>query len=178
MSDATAAKLREMRDSVPDQSDALANSITQVEDQITELSEQALAIETEITTPDEATAVIILETIILPDKGGDHVSYGGTFGSINWDPKGNLTDWQIQNILNAPIYVYNPGDYPDLDVLVSDYAFGNDYLTRPLIDSELASEASYGIYPTIVNLNLGKTYLTNNKTKVDASESVFSGYID
>ena len=52
----TNAKLRQMRDIVPDQSDALATSIQQVQDQITELSEQALAIETEITTPDEATA--------------------------------------------------------------------------------------------------------------------------
>jgi len=178
MSDETAAKLRQMRDIAPEQSDALANSIVQLEDQIDELSEQALAIETEITTPDEATAVIILETIILPAKGGDHVSYGATFGDISWSPKGNLTDWEIQDIFNVPIYIYNAGDYPDLDDLVDDYAFGNDYLTRPLVSSGLGSEASYGIYPTIVNLNLGKTYLTNNKTKVDASVSVFSGYID
>ena len=189
MSDETAAKLRQMRDIVPEQSDALANSIVQVEEQIAELSEQALAIETEITTPDEATAVIILETIILPDKGGDYVSYGGTFGIIQWSAAGNLTDWEIiKNItpvpppilpaVPTPIYTYTPGDYPDLDALVSDYAFGNDYLTRPLYASGLGSEASYGIYPTIVNLNTGKSYLTNNKTKVDASESVFSGYID
>ncbi len=177
MSAETNAKLRQMRDIVPDQSDAFANSIQQVQDQIDDLSEQALAIETEITTPDEATAVIIIETIILIDKAGDHVSYGATFGDISWDPKGNLTDWEIQDILDVPIYTYNSGDYPELDDLVNDYAFGNDYLTRPLYDSGLGSEASYGIYPSIVNLNLGKEYLTNNKTKVDASEGVFSGYI-
>jgi len=187
----TNAKLRQMRDIVPDQSDALATSIQQVQDQITELSEQALAIETEITTPDEATAVIIIETIILPTfPVGSYVVYGAGFGAIQWDPKGNISAWSIwRNIIPVPppilpavptlLYTYvNNGTYPDLDALVDDYAFGNDYLTRPLYDSGLGSEASYGIYPTIVNLNLGKTYLTNNKTKIDASESVFSGYID
>lgn len=193
MSDITNAKLREMRDAVPDQSDALANSITQIEDQITELSEQALAIETEITTPDEATAVIIIETIILPTfPVGSYVVYGAAFGTIAWSPKGNISSWSIWKDIITPgippapptitptlLYTYvNNGTYPDIDALVDDYDFGNDYLTRPLYASGLASEASYGIYPTIVNLNLGKTYLTNNKIKVDASESVFSGYID
>jgi hypothetical protein len=180
MSDTTAAKLREMRDLVPEESDALASSIEQVQDQITELSEQALAIETEIMYPDTSAAITIIETIILPDKGGDYVSYGSNFGAINWDPAGNLTDWDImQVILLVPtiIYSYNRGDYPALDDLVDDYAFGNDYLTRPLYDSGLGSEASYGIYPTITNLELGEEYLTNNKTKIDNSESVFDRYI-
>lgn len=199
MSDATAAKLRQMRDAVPEQSDALANSIVQVEDQIAELSEEALAIETEITSPDEIDAIDIIENTILPDKTGNtdstseiiiyFVTYGGTFGKIQWTPAGNLTDWAIRKsvtpipppilpTVTTIVYIYTPGDYPDLDALVSDYAFGNDYLTRPLYASGLGSEASYGIYPTIVNLNTGKSYLTNNKSKVDASESVFSGYID
>jgi hypothetical protein len=190
MSAETEAKLRQMRDAVPDESDALANSITQVNEQIAELTEQALALETEITTPDEATAVIIIETIILPTfPVGSYVVYGAGFGAISWSPKGNLSAWSIWiNILPIPppilppvptlIYTYvNNGTYPDIDALVDDYAFTNDYLTKPLYNSG-SPDASYGIYPTIVNLNLGKTYLTNNKTKIDASESVLSGYID
>jgi len=188
MSAETEAKLRLMRDSVPDESDALANSITQVEDQITELTEQATALETEITTPNEATAVIIIEGIILADKGGDYISYGASFGTIAWSPKGNLTDWSVIKLITpvpppvlppvpTVIYTYTPGDYPDLDTLVDDYAFANDYLTRPLYDSGEASEASYGIYPTITNLTLGKTYLENNKDKIDASEAVLGRYI-
>lgn len=191
MGAATNAKLRQMRDAVPDQSDAIATSIAQIEDQIIELSEQAVAMETEITTPDEAAAVIIIETIILPTfPSGSYVVYGTGFGTIDWDPKGNISAWSIwKNITPVPPpilppvptlqYVYvNNGTYPDIDALVDDYAFGNDYLTRPLYDSGLGSEASYGIYPTIANLELGKEYLTNNKIKVDASDSVFSGYID
>jgi len=191
MSDATEAKLRQMRDAVPEQSGALANSIVQVQEQITELAEEAAALETEITTPNETTAVIIIETIILPTfPPTSYVVYGSTFGTINWDPKGNISSWSIWiNIIPVPppilpavptlLYAYvNNGTYPDIDALVDDYAFANDYLTRPLYDSGLSSEASYGIYPTIANLQVGKQYLENNKTKIDASESVLSGYID
>jgi len=180
MSDETAAKLRQMRDAVDDQVDALANSIVQVEEQIVELAEQADALETEITTPDEASAVDLLENTILIDKGGDYVEYGPTFGLISWSPKGNLTDWAIKIDTTAgpvTIYIYTSGDYPDLDQWVSDYAFGNDYLTRPLVSSGLGTEASYGIYPSIASLNTGKEYLDNNKDKVEASEDVFNRYI-
>jgi hypothetical protein len=149
--------------------------------------------------PDEVQATLIIENQVLPDHSGStdstseiilyFVRYGGSYGIINWDPRGNLTDWDIvKSVTPLPplppipilivVYSYTPGDYPVLDGLVTDYAFGNDYLTRPLYDSGLPSEASYGIYPTIVNLQVGKSYLTNNKTKVDASIGVFSGYID
>ena len=192
MSDETAAKLRLMRDSVDDQVDALSNSIAQVEDQITELTNEATSIETEITTPNANSAIDLLENTILIDKGGDYIEYGSTFGTISWDPKGNLTDWEVIQLVEqpqppfpappvppipTPIYTYTPGDYPDLDEWVSDYAFANDYLTRPLIDSGLGSEASYGIYPTIANMNTGKEYLDNNKDKVQDSKDVFSRYI-
>ena len=195
MSAETEAKLRQMRDAVPEQSDALANSIVQVDEQIAELTSQAIALETEITTPDEATAVIIIQTIILPTFPVDsYVVYGTGFGAISWSPKGNISAWSIWKdlppvpppippIVPIPVptllYTYvNNGTYPDIDALVDDYAFTNDYLTRPLYGSGLGSEASYGIYPTIYNLNIGRTYLVNNKAKIDASESVLSGYID
>jgi len=189
MSAETEAKLRLMRDSVPEQSDALANSISQVEEQISELTDQANALETEITTPNESTAIIYIETIILPLYPiGSYVVYGSEFGDIQWDPAGNISDWSIWLDVIPPLpappipvptlqYTYTPGDYPDLDVLVDDYAFANDYLTRPLYDSGLGSEASYGIYPTISNLETGKEYLENNKTKIDNSEAVLSRYI-
>ncbi len=191
MSDETAAKLREMRDSVQDQVDALSNSISQIEDQIQELTDEATAIETEVTDFTKDSVIDLLENTILIDKGGDYVSYGSTFGLIQWTPAGNLTDWAIIKNIVTPnplpppptittptvIYTYTPGDYPDLDQWVADYAFGNDYLTRPLYDSGLAEEASYGIYPTIANLGTGLEYVENNKDKVEDSESVFTRYI-
>jgi len=185
----TADKLRQMRDIAPEQTDAIANSISQINDQIAELTSQANAIQGEVTSPTEAAAIDLLENTILIDKGGDDVVYGPTFGDINWDPKGNLTDWEIVTIVTpvpppilppviTVIYTYTPGDYPDLDQWVADYAFGNDYLTRPLYDSGLGNEASYGIYPTISSLNLGKGYQQQNKNKVEDSVDVFTRYID
>ena len=61
---------------------------------------------------------------------------------------------------------------------MSDYAFGNDYLTRPTYNSGLANEASYGIYPTIANLNVGRGYQVQNQAKVEGSIDVFTRYID
>ncbi|MHA1816199.1 MAG: hypothetical protein ACTSX1_09355 [Candidatus Heimdallarchaeaceae archaeon] len=199
MSVETEAKLRQMRDAVPEQSDALANSIVQVQEQIADLTAEATSLQSEITTPNELAAIDIIENTILPDKTGNtdstseiiiyYVSYGSTFGTINWSPAGNLTDWRIRRSVTpipppvlpsviVTVYTYTPGDYPDLDILVNDYAFTNDYLTRPLYASGLGSEASYGIYPTISNLQTGKQYLDNNKAKIDSSESVLSRYID
>lgn len=191
MSD-TSAKLREMRDAVDDQVDALANSIGQVEDQITELTDQANAIENEVTDFTKDSAVDLLENTILIDKAGDYIDYGPTFGDISWSPRGNITDWEVIQLVEqsqppppAPpvppvptvVYTYTPGDYPDLDQWVDDYAFGNDYLTRPLYASGLSEEASYGIYPTIDNLDTGKEYLENNKDKIEDSKDVFTRYI-
>ena len=136
--------------------------------------------EDEITSATEASAIDLLENTILIDKGGDYVEYGSTFGTISWSPKGNLTDWFIKIDTTAgpvTIYIYTSGDYPELDQWVSDYAFTNDYLTRPLYASGLGSEASYGTYPTISNLNTGLEYVENNKDKVEDSKDVFTRYI-
>ena len=190
MSDLTAAKLREMRDAVDDQVNAMSNSIAQVEDQVAELASEADAMETEVMDVAKQGAIDLLETTILADKAGDYIEYGSTFGTIDWSPKGNITDWEVIQLVEqssstsssaAPVpvvvYTYTQGDYPDLDQWVSDYSFCNDYLTRPLYASGLGSEASYGIYPTIANLGTGKEYLENNKDKIEDSQAVFTRYI-
>ena len=192
----TSDKLRQMRDIAPDQSDAIANSIEQINQQIVELTEEANAIQGEVTSPTEVSAIDLIENTIIAAVGGDYATYGSSFGQIQWLPtKGNLTDWEMWKILPLPIqppppappvpplpdivvYTYTPGDYPDLDQWVADYAFGNDYLTRPLYDSGLGNEASYGIYPTISSLGIGKGYQQQNKNKVDGSIDVFTRYID
>ena len=195
MSD-SASKLRQMRDIAPEQSDGIANSIAQIDGQIAELTDEANAIQDEVTSPNEVSARDLIENTIISDQGGDYATYGAAFGAIQWGPPtGNLTDFEIWEILPLPIhppfpappipplpdvlvYVYTPGDYPDLDQWVSDYAFGNDYLTRPTYNSGLANEASYGIYPTIANLNVGRGYQVQNQAKVEGSIDVFTRYID
>jgi len=166
-------KLRQMTTAVPDQVKAIGNSISQVEDQIDGIAEEISAITDGACTPAETDAIDIIENTILPDKSGDDVEYGATFGvsNINWDPAGNLTDWEIVDILDVPIYTYTPGDYPDLDTLVDDFAFNNDYLTRPLTEG-----ASYGLEPYKGGLESAQSILLENKNKVEASVAVLNKY--
>jgi len=163
-------KLRQMITAVPSQSEAIGTNINQIDDQVDEVTEEIDAITDGVCTPAEASAVDIIENTILVDKGGDNVDYGSDFGAINWDPRGNLTDWEI-TLLGVPVYTYNAGDYPDLDVLVTDFAFSVDYLTRPITDG-----ASYGLQPHKANLEYAQSLLQENKNKVDASPAIFDKY--
>lgn len=165
-------KLRQMITAVPDQIQAIGNSISQIESQVDEIAEEISAIIDGACTPAESTAIIIIENIILPDKVGDDVEYGATFGvvNINWSPAGNLTDWDIMKDSSA-IYSYTPGDYPDLDTLVDDFDFNNDYLTKPITDG-----ASYGLEPSKANLEYAQSILLENQNKIAASIDVLNKY--
>ncbi len=55
---------------------------------------------------------------------------------------------------------------PVITNLITDYAFGNDYLTRPLVPIG----ATYGLIASRNNLTVAKGILTNNKNKIDQSE--------
>jgi len=178
----TSDKLRQMRDLAPEQSDAIANSISQIEDQINELTEQADAIEAEIMDATLADLTSYLEITKLPDietlyGAPVELIYGPTFGSRKWGPpRGNISDWAIvDSTSKTTVYAYlGVGWDGDVTIteLITDYDFGNDYLYRPL-----TSGASYGLYPTIDNLDFGKGYLEENKDKIDDSIDVFSRYI-
>ena len=164
-------RLSIMQKAAPDQVGSIEGSISQVEGNIDALTKEKEAIQDGVCGTTETDAIDILENTILPDKGGDHVAYGSNFGQINWDPLGNLTDWEIQDALNVPIYTYVQGDYPDLDQWVEDFAFGNDYLTRPPITG-----ATYGIIPKIGSLTSAANILNENADKVGDSVAVFNRY--
>ena len=164
-------KLTSMAKAVPAQVEAIETSIASVEDSIDDLTKQKNAIENGVCGEAKSQAIDIIENTILPDKGGDHVSYGPTFGLINWNPPGNLTDWEIQDATNAPVYSYVSGDYPDLDELVDDYDFGNDYLTRPL-----TSGATYGLEDSIESLQNASDLLNENANKIADSQAIFEKY--
>jgi len=174
-------KLTSMIKETPEISAALENSIASVQTEITDLTQQKSAV-TSICNTTEADARDLLENTILIDKGGDYVAYGSTFGSIQFSPAGNLTDWAIIKLIipplpappipvPTPIYTYTPGDYPDLDQWTEDFTFSSDYITRPLTEG-----ATYGLTPNIDTLGAGKDILENNKDKVDDSVAVFSRY--
>jgi hypothetical protein len=174
-------KLASMLSAAPGLSAGVGSSISSVEDIISDLTEQSSAIQGSITDVAETQARDIIDNTILIDKGGDYITYGGTFGTIDYTT-GNITDWQViklvppvfPDLVPTPttIYTYTPGDYPDLDELVSDYAFGNNYLTRPL-----TSGATYGILPNIFSLGTAKSILEENKSILDQSVTIFAKYV-
>lgn len=187
-------KINEMYRKIPDQSDAAAANIGQVEDVREELAEQATAIEDAVLAVAEADLTVYLDTIKLAEIsalyppvplvwGPVYIVYGGDYGTINYN-NGNITDWEyLQDSLVVPIppapptppvvrYVYTPGDDPQIDTWVNDYAYGNDYLTKPL-----STSGTYGIYENINQLDTGLNVLNANKTALDGGEDVFSRYL-
>lgn len=118
--------------------------------------------------------------------GPVYIVYGVTYGTIDFDT-GNVEDWEFRqdNLLDDPgpppgppdpeyyvRYVYIPGDDAEIDKLVADFDFGNDYITRPL-----TSGASYGLNDNLTGLNSAKSLLTEDKNKISASKSIFEDYI-
>lgn len=163
-------KLREMVTVAPSQITDIGNSIGQIDDQVDEVIEEIVAITDGACTPGEASAISIIESLI-PEDG--YVTYGPTFGvsNINWSPAGNLTDWEIFDEFDVLYYTYTPEDYPDLDELVTDFAFNNDYLTRPLTDG-----ASYGLIPYRQSLEYAQSILYENQNKISNSITILSKY--
>lgn len=176
-------QLTSMIKKAPGQVEGLLENVDALTEEISALTEQRNAIQNGVCGQTKSNAVDLLENTILDEKGGDYVLYGPTFGIISYGdaaadpdpiPPGNLTDWAIVKeilLIPTPIYVYTPGDYEDLDQWVSDYSFGNDYITRPLTEG-----ASYGFNANISTLSTGKSILEANASKVNASMDVMSRY--
>ena len=177
-------KLAQMLKDAPDQSVAIEKSIVSVEGLIDELASEGAAMEGAMTDVAEAEAIVFITTTILPlYPVGAYIVYGSEFGIIQYTPAGNISDWGIwENIVPTPppilpavptlLYPYTPGDYPDLDKLVADYVFGNDYLTRPL-----DTGATYGIYPSKSAYEDAQSLLEENKATVDESITKFPDYV-
>ena len=174
-------KLLEMYRNIPGQSENYANNISELEDIRDDLIEQSAAVEDAVLAVAEAEAVTFITTTILPLYPGGYVLYGPNFGTIDYTT-GGITDWAIWENIPSPVppflpvptivYPYTPGDYPDLDQLVADYAYGNEYLTKPLDEN-----GTYGIYANISNSQTAIDLITANKNKIDGGEDVFSRYI-
>lgn len=172
--------LSQMIDNVESQSGNLASSISQVQDQIDDLTEQIDGVENGLCTVAETDLTSYLDGTKLTELeilyGGSlpyYVDYGANYGEIDYTT-GGITDWQIKDDDDVVVYEYEGTNWdsdPYIIKRVTDYAFGNDYLTRPL-----TSGASYGLYPAKANLEIAKALLQENKTKVEASETTFEDY--
>lgn len=167
--------LGNMQQDAPDQADAIQASIDQLDEQVDELNVQITGITDDLCGAAQSDLEDYLENTKLGELASydaDVVSYGGDFGSINYDT-GGVTDWRILDTTGNVIYSLNlnwDGD-ATIQKLVDDYAFGNDYLTRPL-----TSGASYGLIPSRDALLSAKSLLLENKTTVEDSINVFEDY--
>jgi len=174
--------LQDMIDDAPDQISALDVSIGQINDQITDLTTEINAVtndlcgvaETDLTAYLDGTKLTEIEILYGdPTSIPFSVDYGGDYGKIDY-VDGGITDFRI--IDNSGNIEYEVGvthwdNDPLIVKLTGDYAFGNDYLTRPL-----DSGATYGLIPTRTALNTAKGILNNNKSKIQSSILIFEDY--
>ncbi|MEE9571902.1 MAG: hypothetical protein V3W20_02510 [Candidatus Neomarinimicrobiota bacterium] len=170
---ASSDKLREMINNVEDQVEGIDSSITQIQAQIDDLQAQDDAIVDgilDIVAPDLET---YLNDVKLPGFPGGELIIGPTYNVIEYEAE--LTDWEIRDSTSLnPLYQYEGiGWDGDTDIIsfVTEWDFGNDYLTRPL-----TTGASYGIRPYKASLESAKSLLEDNKDKIEESETVFEGF--
>jgi len=194
MTTASVNKLTQMVRDAPDQSAGLSNPICSVTSEISDLSKQKAALTDGVCGTAEDELVDYLENVKLPeisiDSTAEHrVEYGPSFGTIHY-VTGNISDWAIQELVSITptpppilppvptwvnVYVYlGVGWDDDQDIItwINDFAFGNDYIERPL-----TSGATYGLTANISTLGSGRSILQTNKAKVDASVDTLSRYI-
>jgi hypothetical protein len=100
------------------------------------------------------------------------VEYGPGFGIIDYDT-GTVDNFSIVDVSNIIVYSIsvNWDDDPIIQKFIDDFAFGNDYLTRPL-----TSGATYGLIPSRDNLLTAKSILTANKNMIEESETAMEDY--
>lgn len=158
------------------------NSIAQVDEQIDATEEEIDGLEnglcgvaeTDMTDYLDNTKLAEIEALYGdPFNTPFSMSYGPNYGTIDYTT-GGITDFTILDVSGVVMYSYlgvNWDSDPDIIEWVDDYAFGNDYLTRPL-----TSGASYGLYDNLSGLNSAKSLLTQDKNKVSASKAIFERY--
>ena len=175
--------LQQMIDNIPSQVASITDSIAQIQIQIDDLDEQIDGIENGLCAVAESDLTTYLNGTKLTEiealYGGDFdppflVDYGANYGTINY-ASGGITDWEIIDSLSVLVYKYEGLNWDQdstIIKLITDYAFGNDYLTKPLSDS-----ATYGLKPYKSALTTAKNILGANKTKIENSESIFEDYV-
>jgi hypothetical protein len=173
-------ELQNMLDDAPDQVLAIGNSIGQIEDQIEDLQRQIDAVTDELCNFDATALIVYMNDVKIPELKQLYAAstatlvLGPTYNSFGYGT-GNITDWVVSDATAGTIYSYQGVNWDDdtsVTQFVVDYAFGNDYLTRPL-----TSGATYGLIPSRNNLTVALNILQNNQDKVEASIDVFERYV-
>jgi hypothetical protein len=182
-------KLTTMAQNAPELSANIGQSISTIDDALDELDSQRDAVQVGVCGTTKTLAIAYIDVMLGILRLVEPTAYfspGPGFGTIAWSdpgPIGNLSEWGFYKLIPNPIppflppfipfllYYYTPGIDPILDVLVDDYAFGNDQLTRPLTDG-----ATYGLIPNLDVLGTGRSILRENQDKLDAAPAVYNRY--
>lgn len=173
--------LREMVDDVEGQVENLEDQIAQITQRMEEIEGEISVVETTIMTKaaDElevyldSTKVLEIEQI----HGGDcNVVIGPHYNDIDNITSANLTDWQIvDSTTSATVYAYLGTGWdsdPIIIKYISDWDFGEDYLTHPLN----TFDGDYGLYANLAALASAVATLTATKNKMADSESILADY--
>jgi len=192
-------KLNQMHRNIPDVVDQMEENIINLEDIQEELTEQSVAIEDALCAVAESDLTTYLNTVKLAELsliyppsalvGPLYIVYGVNYGTIDYS-SGNISDWDYRqdNLVIPPFpappipvpayyvrYVYlGTGWDGDTQIAqwINDYAWGNDYLTKPL---DLGG--TYGLYENIDQINDGLGVLNANRSATAAGEDVLSRYL-
>ena len=179
---AAADVLRQMLNDAPEQFNNINNSIGQIDNIIDELNTQIDAVTDGLCAVAEADLTDYLNNTKLAEIEGLYgdlfntpfsVDYGPNYGTINYTT-GGITDFRIVDSSGNTEYEYLGSNWDSdatITKLINDYAFGNDYLTRPL-----TSGASYGLIPSRDNMLTAKALLQENADKVDESIDKLGDY--
>jgi len=183
--------IQQMIDQVEGQVEALDNGILQIENQIEEYNEEIDALENIVGGDATSTTGYAFdmreylegakstELALTYNNGEIYTVYGATYGVYDY-VGGNITDWVIWYWEYAPvpppilprpvpieIYIYEGVGW-DADAtilaLIDDWAWVNDYLTRPL-----DTGATYGLIPNRDALIGAAAILEADKLKLEQS---------
>lgn len=174
--------LQEMIDKAPDQIENIEVSIAQIQSQIDDLDVQITGIEDGMCAVDQTSLTQYMLITKIPEL---EVTYGGMFdlpfmwapgpnyGLIDWT-NGGIEDWEVLDDIGVLVYKYNGLNWDSdttISNLISDFSFGNDYLTKPLTGG-----ATYGLIPYKNNLLSAQSLLLANKSKINQSITRFAPY--
>jgi len=198
-------KISEMINNIPGQTEAAESQESQLDEQITELTEERDAIQDDVcgATADDLKTYLEGDKLaeiqalwppnpdvppnVPPFLGDVYISYDtspdptlGPYGSISYET-GNVKNWQylqddLTNVTTIVRYSWAPEVGWDNDPTIIGFSDDFDF-GNDYITRPLDSGASYGLNDKISAYNSAKGIVTNNKDKIVASDEVLRRHL-
>lgn len=157
------------------------SKITEFTNQIAEVTEQIDGVENGLCEVSKNELESYMTDTKIPElealHGGDlpySFSQGENFGEIDFD-NGGITDWEVLDNQGTLVYKYEDLNWDSdsfIEEKISDFAFGNEYLTKPL-----SGAAGYGLYQYKEFLTFSKGQNETAKSDLNQTKTVFAKYV-